>query len=193
MSSEATTMSATALLRQQHDTVKQMFDQLLNAQGPQRTELFDCLRATLATHETAEEIVVYPRLRKLGADGDRVADARIAEEDEAKNVLAKLEKLGPEDDGFDQQLHAFHQAVLDHATAEESEVFPLLERSCPAGELHTMAERIKKAEDMAPTHPHPHGPNSAIGNRLVGPFAKMVDKVRDAMHGDAGRPAPDGP
>jgi hypothetical protein len=43
---------------------------------------------------------------------------------------------------------AFHQAVLDHATAEESEVFPLLERSCPAGELHTMAERIKKAEDI---------------------------------------------
>ena len=46
--SSVPTMAATALLRQQHDTVKQMFDQLLNADAPQRTELFDCLRATLA-------------------------------------------------------------------------------------------------------------------------------------------------
>jgi hypothetical protein len=36
---------------------------------------------------------------------------------------------------------------------------------------------------MAPTHAHPHGPNSAIGNMVVGPFAAMVDKVRDKLKG----------
>jgi hypothetical protein len=34
---------------------------------------------------------------------------------------------------------------------------------------------------MAPTHPHPHGPTSGIGNQLVGPFVAMVDKVRDKL------------
>jgi len=186
MSAEATTMSATALLRQQHESVKQMFDELLAANGAQRTELFGCLRATLATHETAEEIVVYPRLRKLGAEGDSVADSRIAEEDEAKKVLAQLEKLDADSSEFDLMIREFHNAVLEHAEAEESSVFPLLEQSVDGAELQQMADRIKKAERMAPTHPHPHGPNTALGNMVIGPFAKMVDLVRDAMHGDEG-------
>ena len=29
--------------------------------------------------------------------------------------------------------------------------------------------------------PHPHGPSGPVGNLLVGPFAAMVDKVRDAL------------
>lgn len=188
MSTQPSTMSATTLLRQQHETVKQLFDQLLRARGDQRSELFDCLRATLATHETAEEIVVYPRLRKIGDEGDRVARARIAEEDKAKQVLADLEKLGPGGAGFEPQLSQFHRAVLDHAEAEEREAFPLLEQSCNSRELQDMAAKIQKAEAMAPPHPHPHGPNSKVGSMVVGPFAKMVDRVRDAMHGDDDRP-----
>jgi len=183
-------MNATSLLRQQHESVKQMFNELLAATGGQRAELFDCLRATLATHETAEEIVVYPRLRKLGTEGDSVADARIAEEDEAKSVLADLERLDANSSEFDGMLREFHNAVLEHAEAEESSVFPLLEQSVDGDELQQMADRIKKAERMAPTHPHPHGPNSALANTVVGPFAKMADAVRDAMHGDEGAKYP---
>lgn len=173
---------ATQLLRQQHEQVKQMFSQLLAADGQERAELFDCLRATLAVHETAEEMVIYPRLRQAVEDGDRIADARIAEEDEAKQVLADLEKLGPQGDGFGQKITQFQQAVINHASAEEQTVFPALERTCSADELRTMGERLEMEERMAPSHPHPHGPNSALGNMLVGPFAKMVDTVRDAMH-----------
>ena len=172
---------ATEILKQQHDQVKQMFSQLLAADGRERAELFDCLRATLAVHETAEEMVIYPRLRQA-EDGDRIADARIAEEDEAKQVLADLEKLGPDGDGFGQKVTQFQQAVLNHASAEEQTVFPVLERTCSAEELRTMGEHLEMAERMAPTHPHPHGPNSALGNLVVGPFAKMVDAVRDAIH-----------
>jgi hypothetical protein len=44
-----------------------------------------------------------------------------------------------------------------------------------------MTGAIKVAERMAPTHPHPHGPDGPIGNLLVGPFVGMVDRVRDAI------------
>jgi hemerythrin superfamily protein len=175
-----TTMGATALLRAQHEQVKTMFGELLVAEGEPRRELFDCLRATLAAHETAEEIVVYPKARSLGAEA--VVELRIKEEDEAKTALADLERIGPGGDGFDAKIRTFHENVLHHAEAEETDVFPLLEAQCPTDELARMADRIRTAEQMAPTHAHPHGPNSAVGNVLVGPFAAMVDKVKDKLH-----------
>jgi hypothetical protein len=44
-----------------------------------------------------------------------------------------------------------------------------------------MRTSLEAAEAMAPTHPHPHGAESAVGNMVVGPFVAVVDKVRDAL------------
>jgi len=178
---DTSNMTATDVLREQHQNVKQMFSQFVPSTGPARVELFDCLRATLAVHETAEEMVVYPVLRGIDDQGKKLAEARIAEEDEAKRVLADLEKLGVDGDGFEAEFDDFRKSVLKHAEAEESEVFTFLESHCDADKLRKMAEAIRTAEKLAPTHPHPHGPNSAIGNLMVGPFVALVDKVRDAL------------
>jgi len=43
-----------------------------------------------------------------------------------------------------------------------------------------MGKKIKMAEKMAPTHPHP-GAKTTSANYLAGPFAAMLDKVRDHM------------
>ena len=58
---------------------------------------------------------------------------------------------------------------------------PLLRRSLDADTLQSMRSAFETAERMAPTHPHPHGPESAIANVLVGPFVAVVDQVRDAL------------
>src|SRR4051794_8323046 len=113
------TQTATQLLQQQHQEVKAMFGQMDTATGGARAELFDCLRATLATHETAEEIVVHPTARRLGPDGERVVQARLDEEKAATRALAELEDLGVEGAGFDAKFSAFRAAVLAHAEAEE--------------------------------------------------------------------------
>jgi hemerythrin superfamily protein len=181
MSKTTTTTGATALLRYQHEQVKGMFTELFGAQGEHRQQLFDCLRATLAAHETAEEMVVYPSARNAGLE--EIVEARIKEEDEAKVALAELEKLDPNTPPFDAKIRAFHEAVLHHATAEETELFPRLEQKVSADDLARMGDRIRTAEKMAPTHAHPHGPSSAVGNMLVGPFAAMVDRVRDKLRG----------
>ena len=148
------------------------------ARGRDRDDLFDCIRKTLAVHETAEEMIVYPEVRTIDSD---VVEARLAEESEAKKVLAELEKLTPSDSKFDSMFSEFRAAVLRHATAEENEVFPLLEQNVPGARLLEMADAILVAESVAPTHPHPHGPESALGNLMVGPFVAMVDKVRDKL------------
>ena len=165
----------------QHDSVKRMFSEITNARGRDREERFDCLRKALAVHETVEEMVVYPEVRLMNKPAARAVDARLREEADAKTMLAELEKVGPTDDRFDQLFDTFRQTVLQHASAEEAQIFPFLELNIPGAKLIEMAELIETAEAMAPTHPHPHGPESALGHLLVGPFVAMVDRVRDKV------------
>jgi hemerythrin superfamily protein len=168
------------LLIAQHEQVKSLFALLRNATGEAAMEPFDELRKMLAVHETAEEEVVYPALRAKGADD--IVQARLAEESEAKQTLADLEKMGPSSPKFAGELAGFEKAVLAHAEAEEHEIFPRLRQTLDQPQRQKMARAVRAAEAVAPTHPHPHGPESAVGNLIVGPFVAMVDRVRDAIH-----------
>ncbi|MBV8303869.1 MAG: hypothetical protein JOZ04_06640 [Acidimicrobiia bacterium] len=46
-----------------------------------------------------------------------------------------------------------------------------------------MTEKLQAAEKLAPTHPHTHAPESAVGNLILGPFVAMADKVRNVLRG----------
>jgi hypothetical protein len=74
----------------------------------------------------------------------------------------------------------FKKSVLAHAEHEERDEFPGIRASKTPDELKKMGKRIKMAEKMAPTHPHPTA-KTTTANYLAGPFAAMLDKVRDAM------------
>ena len=169
------------LLVEQHQQVKGLFSQVEQASGEARRDGFEQLVRLLAVHETAEEEIVYPAVRKMVDDGDTLADARTAEEDEAKTALSELEKLGVDHADFDSKLGSVKQIVLSHADKEEQEVFPELRESHSRDQLETMARGVHAAESFAPTHPHPHGPESALGNIAVGPFVAVADRVRDAI------------
>jgi hemerythrin superfamily protein len=168
------------LLNAQHQEIRSLFSSVEEG-GSDRSEAFECLVRLLAVHETAEEEVVYPALRSSGPEGEHVAEARKAEEDEAKKQLADLESIGVEGEGFEERFDAFRTAVLAHAESEERQVFPLLRRSFDADKLTKMRSSLERAEKMAPTHPHPHAPESALGNLVTGPFVAIVDRVRDAI------------
>ena len=174
------TLTATQLLRQRHQDIENLFEKALAAPCEQRSEVFDCLRATLAVHETTEEMFVHPLGRLRGGDeGNRIVEARLTEEQEAKNMLADLEKLGPDGDQFATRLTMFQRAVLDHAGHEERELFPLLDRECSQEELSNLADAIIQGEQLSPTHPHPHAGENPVVLMLAGPFVAMVDKARD--------------
>ncbi len=173
------------LLLAQHEQVRELFSQLEQASGETRRDAFDQVVRLLAVHETAEEEVVYPAVRRMVDDGDTLADARTAEEAKAKDALSELEKLGVDHPDFDSKLDSVKQVVLVHAENEEREVFPELRQSHNQEQLETMARGVQAAESLAPTHPHPHGPESAAGNIAVGPFVAIADRVRDAIRNAA--------
>ncbi|MEZ0343043.1 hemerythrin domain-containing protein [Mycobacterium sp. pV006] len=170
-----------AFLRDQHNLIKDMFDDVLHASGSDaRKKAFTDLRQLLAVHETAEEMVVHPRARREIDNGDAVVDARLQEEHVAKQKLAALEDMDIASDEFIAALTKFRDLVLEHAFNEEAEEFPKLKRELDADELESMAAAVRAAEAIAPTRPHP-GVESAKLNFALGPFASILDRARDAI------------
>lgn len=177
----ARTPDAIALLLRQHELARELMNQLSSCPADERDELFRPLVRLLAVHETAEEMAVYPALRRLGPEGQRLADARLAEEDQAKKDLAGLETLGVDDPMFISSFLMLREAVERHAQAEEREVFPMLAERMSVDELDAMGRRISMAESVAPTHAHRAAPESNIGNMVTGPMVSIIDRVRDAL------------
>jgi hemerythrin superfamily protein len=173
-----------AFLKAQHNLIEDMFDQVLHASDPQaREKPFVQLRQLLAVHETAEEMIVHPRVRRDVDGMDSIVDARLEEEHEAKELLSSIEKLDVTSKEFVEQLTKLRDAVLDHAQHEETYEFSKLQQELEADELKRLTKAVQAAEAIAPTRPHA-GVESAKLNFAVGPFASMLDRARDLIeHG----------
>jgi hemerythrin superfamily protein len=168
-------------LKAQHNLIEDMFDQVLLATDPHaREKPFIALRQLLAVHETAEEMIVHPRVRREADAGDAVIDARLTEEHEAKELLSQIEKLDITSQQFIDEVTKLRDAVLDHAMREEVDEFPVLTKELDADDLKRMGTAVRAAEAIAPTRPHP-GVESAKLNFAVGPFASMLDRARDLI------------
>jgi len=178
---DAEESNAVTFLKEQHDTIRDLFRSVASSSGDARRRAFEPLVRLLAVHETAEEMVVYPALKAHGDEARDVAEARIAEEDQAKKKLTDLERMNPDSSEFEELFTEVRSAVEQHAASEEREVFPLLEAIRDEGQLRRMRAGLALAEGIAPTHPHKIAPESAIGNLAVGPFVAMVDRARDAI------------
>jgi hemerythrin superfamily protein len=164
-----------------HQHVRESFAKFETADRAQWWDMFVDLTHDLVKHEVVEEEVVYPEVRKALPDGDALADARIHEQSEAEELLSTMEKKGPDDKDFAANLTKLRSAVLAHAESEEQTVFMPLSTAVKQDRLEELGERYEKAKAMAPTHPHPHAPDTPPGNILLGPVAALADRMRDAM------------
>src|SRR6201996_2742578 len=175
-----------AFLKAQHNLIEDMFDQVLLASDPHaREKPFVQLRQLLAVHETAEEMVVHPRVRREVDGIDSIVDARLEEEHEAKELLSKIEKIDVTSQQFIDELTKLRDAVLDHALHEESYEFPKLQRELDDDELKRLTVAVRAAEAIAPTRPHA-GVETPLLNFAVGPFASMLDRARDLIQQTVG-------
>lgn len=175
------------LLLRQHSLIRDLFDEVDRCRGEERKEAFSRLVRLLAVHETAEEEIVHPYARRKLVGGDAIVDSRLQEEEEAKEMLSRLDDMDVTTPEFAQELERLRAAVFAHAAAEERYEFAELKAATSEGERRAMAVGVKAAEAMAPTHPHPSGPESATGNILLGPPLAMMDRARDVIRKAMGK------
>ena len=168
------------LLLAQHDEIRRLASTVEQSSGKARKDAFDELRQLLAVHETAEEEIVHPFARRAIANGSRVVDARLKEENEAKGVLSELEKMDTDSPDFAEKFADFHKDVAAHAAYEEKKEFPGIRKKATPEQMRGMAKAVRAAEAIAPTHPH-QGTESPTKNLAFGPLAAFTDRVRDAI------------
>ncbi|MER7564051.1 hemerythrin domain-containing protein [Streptomyces sp. NPDC048523] len=169
-----------ALLMRQHGDIRNLFDEVEQSQGEERREAFRRLVRLLAVHETAEEEVVHPFVRRAVDGGRQVVEDRLAEEKAAKETLSSLDEMDTDDPRFLPLLRQLRTDVQEHARAEERYEFSHIRRSTDLTNLAAMAKAVKAAEAMAPTRPHP-GIESGAANVALGPVAALMDRTKDAV------------
>jgi hemerythrin superfamily protein len=166
------------ILLAQHRRIRDLFTEVRGAEGDRKQQAFDELRALLAVHETGEEMIVRPAARRVA--GEHEAVARNDEEAAANRALLELERLDVTGAEFDTGLAAFQRAVEEHARHEESEEFPLLRAAYDGDQRRAMGRRLRAAERLAPTHPHPGTAGKPALQWTAGPFVSLLDRARDA-------------
>jgi Hemerythrin HHE cation binding domain len=181
------------VLKQDHDEVKAMLAQL--EEGPRasagataeqlafRKSAVDKVIIEESKHEAAEQMYFWPAVKQLGPDGQRIAEVGLEQEAEADPVLADLDKLQPDDEGFEARLAVFAAAARAHITYEEANAWPLLRASISADEAEALGDKITRAKKLAPTRPHPHVPAQPGAAKSAGPVAGVADRMRDAVTG----------
>ncbi|MFI2508751.1 hemerythrin domain-containing protein [Streptomyces sp. NPDC018972] len=175
-----------ALLMRQHGDIRNLFDEVEATTGDERRDAFRRLVRLLAVHETAEEEVVHPFVRRAVPGGEQVVEDRLTEEREAKEALAALDEMDTDDPEFLPRLMRLRTDVQMHARAEERYEFTHIRRNAGATNLAAMAKAIKAAEAMAPTRPHP-GVESGAANVALGPVAALMDRTKDTVRKAMGK------
>jgi hemerythrin-like domain-containing protein len=176
-----------------HAEVKDMLGALENSPGnaqgateavlTARKQVAEQLVIESSRHEAAEEQYFWPAVRAQLGDGNKLADVAIAQESEAKEVLARIDKLDPSAGEFDELIREFIPAARQHIAFEETRVWPSLRLALSPGQARELGEKIQKAKDKGPTRPHPHTPASPTVLKTAGPAVAAADKLRDAVSG----------
>jgi hypothetical protein len=181
------------VLAKDHQEVKNMLAEL--AKGPTaatgtndnqlalRKKMTQELIIEESKHEALEEMYFWPAVREHLPAGDTLADEATSQEQEAKQVLADLDKLDAGDAEFETLLAKFTVAARQHIEFEETRVWPGLRAAITAETAAELGAKIATGKSSAPTRPHPRTPPTPGVLKTAGPVAAATDKLRDAITG----------
>jgi hemerythrin superfamily protein len=145
--SNAKPTGVVAAVQRDHRDIEKMLDEVEKASGTARREAFERLATKLKAHEEAEDEVVHPLAKEEGA-GEKV-DHLEDEEDEASQMLTRLQKMDCDSDEFTRLFAELKQDVLHHAQEEEKDEHTRIMRDTPPDELERRGEMFEAAEDKA--------------------------------------------
>lgn len=118
-------MNAVQLLRDDHETVRELFRQYRADDSAKRQATADQALMELEIHSKLEEEIFYPAFRqRSGQEGrEQVAEA-YEEHAQVDQLVAQLQGMHVSDPRFQQMFQELMQNVEHHVKEEEAELLP---------------------------------------------------------------------
>jgi hemerythrin superfamily protein len=120
------------LLKNDHDEVKKMFKQFdkLAEKGDTKgkVSIANKICLELIAHTIAEEEIFYPGARAATED-DAMINEGIVEHESAKELIAQIQEMDPEDEMYDAKVTVLGEYINHHVDEEEEEMFPEVRKS----------------------------------------------------------------
>jgi hemerythrin superfamily protein len=110
---------AIALLKADHRQVEEWFEEFCKSRSSQKkADLATRICEALRVHTTIEEEIFYPAFIEATGDKELHHEAEV-EHAGAKNLIAQIEKSGPDDDYFDAKVTVLKEMIKHHVKEEE--------------------------------------------------------------------------
>ncbi len=144
------TQDAVAMLKDDHRTVEELFEQFEKASGDGRKEKLAkqiCLELTV--HAMVEEEIFYPACEGK-VEGDLLEEAYV-EHDAAKLLIKQIQAGGPDDDFYDAKVKVLQEEIEHHIEEEEKRMEGLFSQARKAGiDMDSLGEQLaaRKSELM---------------------------------------------
>jgi hemerythrin superfamily protein len=144
--SREVTMNALDLLTEDHQKVRQLFQQVQQIRdNDEKKELFDQIDTELAVHAEIEETIFYPALEEHDQLKNMVREAR-EEHEQVEQLLLEIEDLATEDTDFTSQLAELEESVEHHVAEEEEEMFPKVREIFDEAALEQLGKELASAK-----------------------------------------------
>lgn len=145
-------MDALALLKSDHDTVRQLFRDFEEAQQQDDTSRMGDLSQEIFTelelHTTIEEQVFYPSARKLAEGVEDLVKEGLEEHHVVDVLIEEIKGLDPSDDAFVPKMTVLIENVEHHAEEEEEELFPKLREQLGDDRLGQLGEELGRSKQQ---------------------------------------------
>ncbi len=141
---------AVALLKEDHRTVEELFEQFEKASGDGRKEkLAKQICVELTVHATIEEEIFYPACEGK-IEEDLLKEAYV-EHDAAKILIKQIQAGGPDDEYYDSKVKVLQEEIEHHVEEEEQRMEGMFAQARKAGiDMDSLGEQLaaRKAELM---------------------------------------------
>jgi hemerythrin superfamily protein len=140
-------MDALELLKQDHQKVKELFEQAeAMEEGKEQKQIFGQIKKELETHARIEETVFYPAMEKYKELKDMVLEA-IEEHKQVKTLLREMDELVSDSKKFEPKLKVLMENVEHHAEEEEErKMFPKVRELVDQTALDKLGQELEAAK-----------------------------------------------
>jgi len=178
-------------LEAEHHGIREAVWAVVTARPDARARALHTLVRSIAQHEVAEEVVVYPAAQRLGVTHQLILDARVAEHASLDHALERLRREDVDSASFEMLLRDVARQVDVHTRYEEKTVLEPLRERMSEEHLAELGAAYERTRVAAPVYPYPGSPrfgDEGHGRALTvrGALLTFLRRIRDHH---AGSPA----